>query len=611
MGLFFANPWGLLGLLALPAIVVVHCLQERSRRVRTSTLFLLEHSQPVNEGGLRFERFHSSLPFWMQLLAALALSWLLADPRWVTADSRQTVAVVLDSSASMRACRERTLETLARRLRSWEAAAARTDWHLLETGPRRPPLYAGNSLKQLLDAAAGWNPTLGTHGFDDALAVAAAVVPPGGGGTILVTDRPVETPVGVAVLSAGEAFDNVGFSGGRVEEADGRRTWRVLVTNHGDSRQTREFSVGEPRADGPTRPLRKAAQLALDPGQSLEFSGDWPEFDRIVLSLSPDRFDRDDLLPLVRPVPRRVRVARLLSGTAGELLSRMVAACSDVELIDTVAEADFVIEPFGAGANRSGVQTPVDAAQSTDAAQGADAVEDAGAKEHAGDKQAEPQEVAAAGTTAPKSTAFDPAWIAAEATPLTRDLGWGGLLSGPAGNLLLTATDEPLLWKGGRPLAFVRTLRGDDSPVETLVLNWDIAASTAARTPAVVVLLQRFVDRVRSRIDRGWADNVETGQQIELPRGMARAPDAPGFFSLPPERPLVTGAAQFADSRECDFRAAAPVDTLDGVLRGQLLKRSIQDPWAPLWIVVTVSALVIAWMAGRGAATSATFPGRG
>ena len=99
MGIFFANPWGLLALAALPAIVAIHFLQEQSRRVRSSTLFLLERAAPLPAGGIRFEKFRNSLPFWMQILAALALAWLLADPRWVRNDSRQTVAVVLDSSA--------------------------------------------------------------------------------------------------------------------------------------------------------------------------------------------------------------------------------------------------------------------------------------------------------------------------------------------------------------------------------------------------------------------------------------------------------------------------------------------------------------------------------
>ena len=190
MGIFLANPWGLLALAAIPAIVAVHFLQERSRRVRASTLFLLERAAPTDAGGARLERFRQSLPFWMQVLAAAVVAWLLANPRIVRRDSRQTVAVVLDSSASMQACRGPTLELLAKRLAAWNATAARTDWHLLETGPRRPPLFAGSSLPDLLATAGrAWQPTLGTHDPSAALAVAASLAPAGTGTVILVTDR--------------------------------------------------------------------------------------------------------------------------------------------------------------------------------------------------------------------------------------------------------------------------------------------------------------------------------------------------------------------------------------------------------------------------------------
>ena len=48
MSFFLANPWGLLALAAIPAIVAIHFLQEQSRRVRASTLFLLEHARPTS-----------------------------------------------------------------------------------------------------------------------------------------------------------------------------------------------------------------------------------------------------------------------------------------------------------------------------------------------------------------------------------------------------------------------------------------------------------------------------------------------------------------------------------------------------------------------------------
>jgi hypothetical protein len=183
-----------------------------------------------------------------------------------------------------------------------------------------------------------------------------------------------------------------------------------------------------------------------------------------------------------------------------------------------------------------------------------------------------------------------------------------------------------LLWKGGKPLAFLRhTTRPGGRRVETLVLNFDVATSTSARSPAVVVMIGRFVDRVRSRLQRPWSGNVETDQALDVavadgeatslavepvapnvPPAPAsttgpfrgRAPDEAAFFTVTrpdaPE-PLLTAAAQFADVREADFRAAAAADTLETLRREAALKQSIADPWAPLWLGALAAALVVAW----------------
>ncbi len=608
--LFFANPWGLAALAAVPVLVAIHFLQERSRRVRASTLFLLELAAPLPSGGMRLERFRNSLPFWMQLLAILALAWLLADPRWVSSDSRQTVVVVLDSSASMEAFRRATLEVLATRLASWNAVSARTDWHLLETGPGRPPLYAGRNLKELLAAADAWRPTLGTHDPGAALALAESLVPDAAGVVILVNDRSTAVPGGVAVLSAGEPFENVGFSAGDVALERDRLRWRALVTNHGDGPQVRELVV---RVLGDATPTSVGSPQAirLEPRQSRTVEGLWPEkAERMVLALCEDRFRIDDALPLVRPVPRIVKVAITTSGPAADLLERMVKAAAGVEVVPDVGEADLVIGRIDPAAEVDGIQLMVT---------------DSPDSEHP-DASQDPSKG--------KPVAFDPAWVAAEDHPLTRDLGWGGLMSSSAGNLALTVADEPLLWKGGMPLAFVRSsVLPGGRRVQNLVLNFDVAGSTAARSPAMVVLVQRFIDRIRTRIDRPWAGNFETGQGIDLPPSVAsspsgrgtmsvtavdggasdsnapfrgRAPWEPSFFTVTATQasqattPVVRGAAQFADSRESDFRKASPVDTLEAIRMEVALKQSIADPWAPLWAGVAMGALLVAW-AWRGA----------
>jgi len=296
-----------------------------------------------------------------------------------------------------------------------------------------------------------------------------------------------------------------------------------------------------------------------------------------------------------------------------------------VEIVTDAATADLVVGPFNADAATDSIQLAVGDLPAADPQPSSQSTEP-------DDTKPAPQEKPPAAAT---PTAFDPAWVAAEDHPLARDLGWGGLLSGPAGSLGLTAADEPLLWKGGRPLAFVRTTSlSGGRIVRSLVLNFDLAGSTAGRTPALVVLVQRFIDRVRSRITRPWADNFETGQAIDLPEPVragpvggttldsvgrdggpattapfrGRAPEEPGFFRVtavggtpPVAATVVRGAAQFADSRECDFRTAAAMDTLEAVRMEQAFKQSVEDPWAPLWLGLAIGALLVAW-GWRGAA---------
>jgi len=605
VGIFLANPWGLLALVAIPAIVGVHFLQERSRRVRASTLFLLERAQPTAAAGARIERFRQSLPFWMQVLAAAVAAWLLADPRIVRRDSRQTVAVVLDSSASMQACREQTLARLAARLPAWNAAAGRTDWHLLETGPRRPPLYAGAGLSELLEAArTRWRPTLGTHDTAAAIMTAASLAPPGTGAVILVTDRPQRVPEGVGLLSAGGAFDNVGFSGGDIRIVDGQPRWRALVTNHGASAESRTVAATVSGTGGSDVTIGPPEEVTLAPGHSHTLEGPWPDVTgRLTLRLSADRFTTDDVLPLVRPVPQLVRIAQVIEGPTADLIVRMALAAGNVERVDAPDEADLVIGDVAADPDRDAILFPV----GTDDA--------------------------AAETEPPQPATFDAAWLSPEHHPLVDDLAWGGLLSGPAGGLSARPADEPLLWKGQRPFVILRraTLPGG-RPIESLVLDFDVSRSTAARTPAFVVLIARFVDRVRMRTGRAWAANVDASQPLDVPADddgratlvtdpvradvastgastrvdfQGRAPDEPAFFAVvraDAAGPLVSGAAQFADARESDFRDAAPADTLETLRREAALKQSVEDPWMPLWLGGLAAALAVAWAAG-GATT--------
>lgn len=640
MGIVLANPWGLVALAAVPLLVAIHSLRQRSRRVVTSTLFLLEHAGPLPTGGIRLERFRQAVPFWMQLLASLALTWLFIEPRFIRADSRQTVAVVLDSSASMAAFREPTVAALERVLKRLGAVAGHTDWHLLETGSRRPPLHAGDDLAGILGALSRWQPTLGTHDPTVALAVAQALAPADRGAVILVTDRDITVPSGVALLSVGTPIDNTGFVGADVSSGEpgpdlaaGERSprWRALVANRSALPSRRRLSILTGPAEGlPTAPLQEPFEIDLSPGETRTLTGAWPEAaERVLLEITPDRFPLDDRIALARPVPRRVRVAIRAGTPGGELLGRMLAAATDVEIVADADSADLVVKPFGTEGTGAAVQVAAAAPEA-----------DADSEEAAVDAGQEADKA----LPAPRPMRLDPAPLSVEDHPLVRDLAWNGFLSGPAGPIDLADGDEPLVWKGARPLVLLRHRIAESGTVgEVLLINADLEGSTAARTPALVVLLERFVERVRGRIERPWAGTFQAEEEIPMPPLVAtlvveplagpasastgppprslpfrgRAPAEAGFFTVAPSaadapaQPLLHGATQQADPRESDFRTASPADTVDEV-RLQLARRqSVADPFLPGWLGLAAAALLVAWgwrQAPRGAPAAGGAP---
>lgn len=608
MRLLLANPAGLWALLAIPVVLIIHFLQERSRRVRVSTLFLLERVRPESTGGAKFERLRNSVPLWLQLLAALLLAWLLAEPRWIKEDSRQTVVVVLDSSVSMSAFKESTRALLAEKLRAWARSAAQTEWHLLETDVRKPTLYAGRELPGVLRAFDGWQPVLGTHRPDETLQVASGLVKEHGI-VIFVTDRKAGVPSSVAVLSAGEEIENVGWAGlettlVKAGAPESGVKWKVLVRNYSKVPQTRQWWV-EQGDQGGTAPRRST--IAIAPGQTGELGGELPPgLDRATLVLSGDRFTWDDRMPLQRPVERVVNLAFQSNSAPGAVMKKMLMVLDGV----TVAGATPAPAP-APGATASPVKGPDLVVAELGNPVNTDAI----------------QLLGGAGENLP----LDGGFTVAEDHPLTRDLNWMGLLTPRPMELSLTDRDEPLLWKAGRPLALLRhDLTAEGTPVTRLLLAWDLAQSNAARHPAMLVMVHRYVEQIRKAKRDPWASNFEAGQSLETPNPRpgikpiartlleddgtrveftGRVPDAVGFFELEEGgKAVIRGAAHFADTREANFREASPLDTVDERRWEAALKQTEADPLTGLWALLVLGCLLGAWGWRSGPAGRSTAP---
>lgn len=588
----FANPLGFWALLGVPAILAIHFLQQRSRRAVTSTWFLIEPFAPRSVGGRTWEKLRSSRALWLQLLAALVLTWLLTEPRWPRAESAQTVVVVLDSSVSLTAFRASAIQAATRELSAAEGLAAQTTWLIMTTDPRQPPLYRGPERAAAGAALARWQPDLGTHDLAPALRLAHGLAGEAGR-TLLVTDTRAKAPAGQRTVGVGRTIENVGFAGANFERSEAGLSWRAFVQNRGATTQHRGWWIETTGGRTPPRELELAA------GALAELSGIFPEgLEQCTVVLEGDAFAADDRLPLVRPMAKPLAVSVTGEDAAAKFFQKLARGIDGVSLVAPSAATLRLARVRADELNREprgGIFWP----------------------------EADRRSAAALMTEA----------VTAERHPLVVDLNWQGWIGAGVDGYVMAPNDTPLLWQGRWPLVF---LHGTPEGARQLRLAFDWDLANAARLPAMVLLLRRFLETERDARFAPYAANFDSGAPVALagipqdgeltltsqpaaggePNSRAltaaeragfAAPGIAGFFTVKRgTEVIVRGATQFADARQGDFRSAETFFNDDPSERRAALERLTRpDPWATLWLVVLAGlALASWWSRGGGAKTT-------
>ena len=401
----------------------------------------------------------------------------------------------------------------------------------------------------------------------------------------MVTDHePVSIPPGVELLGVGRPLDQCGFAGMRVEGDTGRETWTATIRNYGDRPAERAWGLvvdGQAATQGTVR---------LQPDQTRAISGDFPpDRDRFELVMATDALAVDDRLPVVRPRPKRLAVAARVEAAIEPLVEKLFRSLPALDRVRPSEDADLEIYSYEPGI-----------------------LPDLGMHRicvpRVGAPAAEPEGL-----------------VVAETHPLTEGLSWGGLLCGAVDPGPLTDADEVLVWQGARPLVILR--RGSEH--EHLVLAFDLPSSNAERIPGFVILLHRFVERIRAAKPALTVDNVEVSQRLPIPadpdggplviasdggeaeiaartlpvrqRDLLRAPDQPGFFTVSQDgRILFEGAARFADVREADLRGASSFGSLGSRVNEVKVRNSRPDPAAPIWGALLIAAVLGSWAARGG-----------
>jgi hypothetical protein len=485
----------------------------------------------------------NSLPLWAQILAVLALTWLLAGPRWIDTTSTQTVVAIFDASASMSAFREETTTAARAELARLGTAAARTQWIILRSDAAR--LSAGTSLDETLKAAVdAWDPALGTHDPGEAFRLARTLAGEKGA-VIYFTDRPPTRSDSVGWIAVGSPVDNAGFLGGEATPDH----WSALLKNFSPkARDIRWRIVGEP----------DWKSEHLEPGTMTEIAGPFPAgVDRLILETEGDRFSFDDRLPILQPKPKALTMGRAASEPFRPLFDQIARLAEPAAESGEPDVSLAVYSPLTPGLPKGGAVV---------------FVEDVG-----------------------KSGKPLPGLIVAETHPLMDNLTWQGLIARDTLGVPFREGDTALLWQGGRPLIFLRAQDGKTQ----LIFNFDVRQSNATRLPAFPLLLHRFFGQLRKEKPAYEAANVETRQTLEIVGAIARrAPERPEFFSVSSadNQLLFDGAAQFGDTRESDFSAAATnrspelaVETIrQANARGEFLD--------PIWAALLAALMFWNWI---------------
>lgn len=380
--MYFANPWGLLGLLAIPVIVVIHLYHRRYPTLPIAGLHLWGVETHTTTAGRTRERLPLTASLIFELFAALLLSLVLADPRWGQLGKVAHLVVVLDNSASMsarppgeRPFRESAIVELERRVGQLPRGSVVT---LLRTG-RRPEMLAGPAVswdvaqKKLAD----WKPSLPKHNFLPTWDLAAQLAE--GSGTLLfltdsVPSQDVVVPRAMEVVSVGRMLENISISAARWDFDSKAAKGRVFVrlTNHG--KQNANVRVAgllgvtdkansapnpEEKSDLENASSKKEAQskkrifenrVSLDAGSSMPLEVEVPGgLSRMTLECESigDGLALDNRVELIEPKVRLLHVATMLpkESAAEQAVSRVLKTLPDVSLTDSDS-AELVIAPF-------------------------------------------------------------------------------------------------------------------------------------------------------------------------------------------------------------------------------------------------------------------------
>ncbi len=568
MGISFAHPAALWGLLGLPVILAIHFLQSRNRREEVSSLFLLELLPEETRSGAIFSYLRNGLQLWMQLLAVLLLTVLMARPMRLREESVQTIVVVVDSSVSMRAFGEELKTEFVRLSAELEKTAGKSEWWLAHSDSSRPGLAKAVSRDEFLQAVDNFEALSGPHSPRASL-MRARQLAGAEGLVIFVSDHLLDQPpAGAIAVSVGHPVANTAFTGMTVEG----NQWTASFISFGETQPMQDIQVfynGE---------LSHGISMKSAPGTMRQVSGELPaDFESGRLVLAEDGYGFDNVLPFVKPKVKPLNYSLALKAPEHSAWAE--------KLMGTLP----------------------------------------------GTRKVDPAVLAWREGWPLKQDSENPAeiwWLNGDATAafasavpggdsLAEGLSWDGFLALPYTGFQILPSDKVQLWMGEYPLV----VRRENSAGTRLLMNFDLAGSNAMRFPSLLLLLHRFVKEQQDLQALPFSTQLEARQLLPVQAGFnetlttrfedlegniqagkiefsqpSTAPEKAGYFSVNNGEELLMRAGVFSgDVAEGNFLKAKPHPFPQSVVTTRRERNSQTDFLMPLWFGLLVGALTMAW----------------
>lgn len=351
--MYFANPWGLLGLLTLPAIAFIHLYQRRYPPHYVGGLFLWATDQQVRMPGRRRDRLPVTTTLILELIAAFVLSLVLADPRFGEWDRATHLVAVLDHSASMQgkpagepSFRESAIRELERRMNELPRDSAVT---LIRTGVTPVTLIRRGSIDAAKEALKNWQPMAPQHRFAPAWEELGQQLVEESGTILFLTDQmpdPREIPKTLEVVAVGRKLDNVAFDAARWTFNSEKFSGQVFVRVRNYGRDTAQCTLTA--VAGGKEVLNRPLSIPADQVTALDLPvpGGLGEL-TLNIQKSDDGSQFDNRVQLIEPKVRSVKVALALpKGNDLQEVQRVLKITPEITMAP-LDQASLIIGPAG------------------------------------------------------------------------------------------------------------------------------------------------------------------------------------------------------------------------------------------------------------------------